>query len=187
MKVNLTHNIDFIKPLRGDRSYRKLLNDAHNGDIIKIRNGIYATPDLLTANMIDINIVVPDGILCLYSAWHYYEMSTQIPDAFYVAIERKRRVRIPRLLDIKLVYQEKALLDIGRTSTIIDGIQVAIYNRERSLCDAIKYRNKIGIDVMAEILNSYMESPHKNMGLLYQYAKSLRVYNILAKYLEVKI
>ena len=70
---------------------------------------------------------------------------------------------------------------------IIDGIEVAIYNRERCLCDAIKYRNKIGIDVMAEILNSYLSYPQKNFNILQQYAKELRVYKILSNYLYGKI
>ena len=114
-------------------------------------------------------------------------MTRQIPDAYYVAIERKRKVRLPEAIDITLVYQKQNLLDIGCTTAIIDGIEVAIYNRERCLCDAIKYRNKIGIDVMAEILNSYLSYPQKNFSILQQYAKELRVYKILSNYLDVKI
>ena len=177
----------FILPIRGSRSYREILREAREGEIIKVRNGVYATFDALANGMIDINAIVPDGILCLYSAWHHYGMTTQIPDAYYVAIERKRKVRLPEAVDITLVYQKQDLLDIGRTTAIIDGIEVAMYNRERCLCDAIKYRNKIGIDVMAEILNSYLSYSHKNLNILQQYAKELRVYKILSNYLDVKI
>ena len=104
-----------------------------------------------------------------------------------MAIERKRKLRLPEAVDITLVYQKQDLLDIGRTTAIIDGIEVAIYNRERCLCDAIKYRNKIGIDVMAEILNSYLSYSQKNLNILQQYAKELRVYRILSNYLDVKL
>ncbi len=123
----------------------------------------------------------------MYSAWHHYGMTMQIPDSYYVAIRRKRRVSLPETIDITLVYQKDELLDIGRTKAIIDGIEVAIYDRERCLCDAIKYRNKIGIGVMAEILNSYLSYSKKNLSLLAQYAKQLRVYNLLSNYLDVKI
>ena len=112
---------------------------------------------------------------------------SQIPDSYYVAIGRKRRVRLPEAIDITLVYQKYELLEIGRSKAPIEGIEVAIYDRERCLCDAIKYRNKIGIDVMAEILNSYLSYPQKNLSLLSQYAKQLRVYNLLSNYLDVKI
>jgi hypothetical protein len=54
------------------------------------------------------------------------------------------------------------------------------------VCDAIKYRNKIGTDVMAEILNAYLSSSQVNIDLLCRYAKELRVYSTLKQYLEVK-
>lgn len=187
MNKDSVHTNGFIIPIRGNRSYREILREAKDGEIIKVRNGVYATFDALANGMIDIDAIVPDGILCLYSAWHHYGMTTQIPDAYYVAIERKRKVSLPKAIDITLVYQKEDLLDIGRTTAIIDGIQVAIYNRERCLCDAIKYRNKIGINVMAEILNSYLSYPQKNLNILQQYAKELRVYKILSNYLDVKI
>ena len=187
MNNESAHKNGFIVPVRGTRAYREILREAREGEIIKVRNGVYATFDALANGMIDIDAIVPDGILCLYSAWHHYGMTTQIPDAYYVAIERKRKVRLPEAIDITLVYQKQNLLDIGCTTAIIDGIEVAIYNRERCLCDAIKYRNKIGIDVMAEILNSYLSYPQKNFSILQQYAKELRVYKILSNYLDVKI
>lgn len=177
----------FIIPVRGSRSYREILRGAKEGELIKVRNGVYATLDTLAGGMIDIEAIVPGGILCLYSAWHHYGMTTQIPDSFYVAIGRKRRIRLPESIDITLIYQKDEILNIGRSKATIEGIEVAIYDRERCLCDAIKYRNKIGIDVMAEILNSYLSYPQKNLSLLSQYAKQLRVYNLLSNYLDVKI
>lgn len=159
---------------------------AHAGELIKIRNGLYINPDALAEGMIDINMIVPDGILCLYSAWYHYGMCTQIPDSYYVAIARKRKISLPESLDITLVYSKNEILDIGRTVATIEGKEVAIYDRERCLCDAIKHRNKIGIDVMAEILDSYINYPEKNLGLLAQYAKQLRVYNLLSTYFDVK-
>jgi predicted transcriptional regulator of viral defense system len=140
----------FVIPNRqDDAGYRSILQSVKDGELIKVRNGVYATVDNLAAGMIDIDVIVPNGILCLYSAWHYYGMTTQIPDAYYVAIERKRKIRLPEIIDINLVYQNEALLNIGKTTANIEGIEVAIYDKERCLCDAIKYRNKIGIDVMS--------------------------------------
>lgn len=180
-------HIGFIIPNRSHSSYREILRKAREGELIKVRNGIYATYDTLAGGMIDIDAVIPRGILCLYSAWHYYGMTTQIPDSFYIAVGRKRRIKLPELIDITLIYQKDELLDIGLTHTEIDGINIAIYNRERCVCDAIKYRNKIGVGIMREILDSYLSYPYKNLMLLSQYAKRLRVYRMLSTYLEVKI
>jgi predicted transcriptional regulator of viral defense system len=176
-----------ISNRRDDSAYRLMLQNVKDGELIKVRNGVYATVDNLAAGMIDVEAIVPGGILCLYSAWHHYGMTTQIPDAFYVAIDRKRKIMLPEILDINLVYQSVQLLNIGKTTAIIEGIEVEIYDKERCLCDAIKYRNKIGIDVMAEILNSYLSSDNRDISRLSVYAKQLRVFNILSNYLNVKI
>lgn len=178
----------FIKAERTDEmTYRALLQEARDGNLIKIRNGVYGTIDSLTGGMIDIEKIIPGGIICLYSAWHIYHMTTQIPDAFYVAINRKRGVKVPDMLDIKLVYQSDSILGIGVIQEEIEGIKINIYNRERCVCDAIKYRNKIGIDVMAEILDAYLKYEYRNLYLLSEYAKKLRVFNTLSTYLNVKL
>ncbi len=178
----------FIRAERTDEmAYRGLLQAAREGDLIKIRNGVYGTLDSLTAGMIDIEKIIPGGIVCLYSAWHIYHLTTQIPDAFYVAISRKRKVKIPDMLDIRLIYQSDSLLDIGVVETETEGIIYKIYNRERCVCDAIKYRNKIGLDVMSEVLDAYLKYDHRNLSLLTDYAKKLRVFNLLSTYLTVKL
>jgi hypothetical protein len=114
-------------------------------------------------------------------------MTTQIPAAHYIAIDRSRKVVVPDFPTIQLVYQQPKILHLGEVRDTIQGFQVSIYNRERCVCDAIKYRNKIGTDVMAEILNSYLSSNSINIDLLCRYAKELRVYSTLKQYLEIKI
>jgi hypothetical protein len=114
-------------------------------------------------------------------------MTTQVPSAYYIAIDRSRKVVVPDFPSIQLVYQQPAILHLGEVKDTIYGYEVAIYNRERCVCDAIKYRNKIGTDVMAEILNAYLSSSQVNIDLLCRYAKSLRVYSTLKQYLEVKM
>ena len=58
---------------------------------------------------------------------------------------------------------------------------------ERSVCDSVKYRNKIGIDVMNEIIDNYLRLPGKNLTKLTQYAKKLKVYSTLRQILQIKL
>ena len=62
---------------------------------------------------------------------------------------------------------------------------IPIFDIERSVCDAIKYRNKVGIDVMAEILQNYLRRPDRNISRLMDYASKLRIRKTLNQYLEV--
>ena len=49
--------------------YKRLLRAKERGDLIKLRHGIYAVPDALLNTMIDVERIVPNGIVCLYNAW----------------------------------------------------------------------------------------------------------------------
>ena len=188
MKTNkITHGQIISRKELTRSEHRRILEAVSKGEMVAIRGGLYSTIDSLTSSMVDIDKIVPEVVLCLYSAWAYYDLTTQIPDSFYVAIDRSRKVRLPEFPQIRLIFVSPDILDIGAEKTSVDGINVMIYDIERCVCDALKYRNKIGIDVMAEILGSYLRREDRNIRKLSEYATKLRVSGILKKYLEVKL
>ena len=69
----------------------------------------------------------------------------------------------------------------------IDGWRFRSYDVERSVCDAVKFRNKVGIDVCSEIISQYLNRPDRNISKLMDYAHTLRVGNILESYLQMKL
>lgn len=78
-------------------------------------------------------------------------------------------------------------LKIGVISMIIDGFNIRLYDVERCVCDAVKFRNKVGMDVCSEIINNYLERPDGNLSKLMDYARRLRVGKIIEQYLQVKL
>ena len=80
---------------QGRTAYYKMLESAKQGELIQVRRGVYANIDQLSGNMIDINAVVPEGILCLWSTWSIHQLTTPMPQAFHIAIDRGRKVSIP--------------------------------------------------------------------------------------------
>ena len=158
--------------------YKRLLRAKERGDLIKLRQGIYAVPEALLNTMIDVERIVPKGVVCLYNAWAYHQLSTTVPPAFCIAIANKRKVEIPETLPIEL-YWKKENLEFGIMETEISGFHVRITDLERRVCDAVKYRNKLGLDVCAEVIRSYLRKPNCNLTRLQDYAKRLRVFIIL--------
>ena len=67
------------------------------------------------------------------------------------------------------------MFDIGVEELVVSGYHIHIYNKERCVCDAVKYRNKIGMDVCSEVVNNYISQPDRNLSLLMDYADKLRV------------
>lgn len=168
-----------------DWQEQQLQAAVRRGEAVRIKNGIYADINALANTMVDIQMIVPGGVLCLWSAWSIYHLTTRIPDAYYVAIERSRRITLPEYPEFQLIYQSEELLTVGVEQKEVQGFNVNIFDLERSVCDAIKYRNKIGIDVMAEIFQTYMKRPDRNISRLMGYASKLRIRKTLNQYFEV--
>ena len=167
--------------------YEQLRRATEDGTLIRLRNGVYVEMSALANNMIDVERVVPHGVLCLYSAFAHYGLSTQVPSATCIAIDAKRKVRLPEYPPIDLYFWKKENLKFGINKKSISGYDVLITDMERTVCDAVKYRNKIGLDVCGEVIDNYLKKENRNISLLHEYAQKLRVKNILTTYLETRL
>ena len=167
------------------RGYYGINKELNSGSIIRIKNGVYILPEEQTTMMMDIERIVPGGVICLYSAWNYYNLTTQIPNGFYIAIEKHRKVVAPKMTDIILCYWEEKYCSMGVEKVVIANHRVKIFCIEKCVCDAIKFRNKIGTDVAVEILSNYLARRDRNISRLVDFAKKMRVMSVLGPYLEM--
>lgn len=186
-KVSALGGIISTADMTSEAEYKRIHRAAQRGELTRLRSGVYASPDALLDTMLDIERIVPGGVVCLYNAWNHYQLTTTIPPSFCVAVERKRKVVIPPTLPITLYYWKKENLSIGVIEEVVSGHSVHITNIERSVCDAVKYRNKIGLDVCAEIVRTYLRKEGRNLSILTEYAKRLRLWSTLKNYLEIAI
>lgn len=167
--------------------YEQLRRAAEEGTLLRLRNGVYVETSALANNMVDVERIVPGGVLCLYSAFAHYGLSTQVPSSFCIAIEAKRKLRLPDYPIIDLYYWKKENLGFGIMQKVLSGYVVRITDLERTVCDAVKYRNKIGLDVCGEVIDNYLKMDNRNISLLNEYAIRLRLRTILTKYLETRL
>ena len=173
--------------MTGQAEYKRILRAVGRGELIRLRHGVYAVPEATFSTMIDIDKIVPGGVVCLYSAWMHHQLSTQVPPAFCIAIENKRKIKVPTSVPVNLYYWKLENLQFGIERRNISGYDVLITDIERSVCDAVKYRNKIGLDLCAEIIRSYLVRNNRNLSRLMDYARRLRVANALNNYLEISL
>ena len=171
----------------GRTAYYKLLDSVRDGDAVRIKRGVYATAEQLADTMIDVEAIIPGGVLCLFSAWNVHGLTTSLPQAYHVAVKRGRKITLPTFPKIELHHSTDTMFDIGVEEQIISSYRIHIYNKERCVCDAVKYRNKVGMDVCAEVVNSYLALPGRNLSLLFDYADKLRVRRILEQYIALKL
>lgn len=88
--------------------------------------------------------------------------------------------------ECKVYYIKPELFELGKAVLRTPaGNPVACYDLERTICDVIRSRNKMGTETVLSALKLYAASPKKNLNLLDEYARQMRVSGILRQYLEV--
>jgi predicted transcriptional regulator of viral defense system len=138
-----------------------------------------SNPDLVTAAR-----KIPQGVICLISALHFYNITTQIPHAVSIAVNRGTE---PPRLDfppIQIYWFSGEAFTAGVEKQSIDNTTIRVYSAEKTLADCFKYRNKIGMDTVLEALDLYRERKQHKPGKLIQFARVCRVEKIMRPYLE---
>jgi len=189
--------IDILKKNKGYLSSRELITNSmryqlkkmiDKGLVVRIKRGVYCLEDELSKRqIIDIERIVPGSVLCLYSAWSFYQLTLNISNAYYLAIEKSRKITIPNYPHVKLVFLKKEYYELGIEETEIEGIKVKIYDIEKSVCDAVKYRNKIGMEITTEIIRNYLAMKTRNIDKLVKYAKRMRIFTTIKMYIEIQL
>ncbi len=162
---------------------RRLIRE---GVVNRVKRGFYRLNDSPRVfHESEVAKMIPNGIFCMFTAWSYYELSTHVPGEYHVAIPKTLKTVLPDYPPVKLYYWVTETFDIGKTAAEINGSLVNIYDLERSVCDAVKFRNKIGNDTVSEILHNYIHRKDKNLDKLMKYADRLRISNSLNQMLQI--
>ena len=158
------------------------------GIIIQRSRGLYQLADIPVSHNLDLLTVaqrVSKGVICLLSALAFYELTTQIPHQVYLALPihaEKPRLDYPPL---RLFWLSERVYHAGIETHSIEGVDFRIYSPAKSVADAFKFRNKIGLDVALEVLRNYRQSPDFDVEALLAMARVDRVEKIIKPYLEV--
>ena len=128
----------------------------------------------------------PKGVICMMSAARYYGLTTYLPDAVDIAIERNMKVStLPEWPRLHFWYFPEKRYESGIITEQDEGGEFRIYDIEKTVADILYYRNKIGIEETGEILKNYLSRVDRNLPVLHRYAEKLGCGKILGTYLEV--
>ena len=158
--------------------YNDVQQLVKDGYIEKIRYGYYQWVD--GDNHSEARLIkqlFPDGILNMDTALFYYGYSDRIPLAWHLAVSKdsgKSRFKIDYPF-MHPYFIEPTLLDLGLSSGDIDGNLVRIYDKERTICDCLRYRNKMDREIFVKAIQGYVNDTSKSIPKLMNYAKKLRV------------
>jgi len=161
-----------------------------DGELVREAPGIYRLTEsepLGNPDLVQISLRVPRSVICLVSALYFHDLTTQIPHQVHFALPRN--VKTPKIEypPIKVFHFSPKPYQAGIKEHILDGVPVKIYDREKTIADCFKFRERIGTDVALEALRDYLRQPRSDVSLLMKYARIDRVEKILRPYLEALV
>jgi len=127
---------------------------------------------------------VPSGIVCLLSALAFHDLTTQSPHEVWMAIDVKARKPKPDWPPLRIVRFSGSARTFGVETHDIEGVDVRVTSRAKTVADCFKYRNKIGIDVAVEALRDYLGKRGRSMDDLLRAAAVCRVARVMKPYIE---
>lgn len=171
------------KELKQEKIYYKNIEQLiEAGCVEKVRYGYYqwVNPDDFS-EIGTVSRLFPDAILCMDTALRYYGYSDSTPGEWHLAVSKdsgKSRFRIDYPF-VKPYYMEPAVLELGLTKGNMDGHEMRIYDKDRVICDCLRYRNKMDKEIFNKAIQNYIADPEKRIPKLMEYAEPLRVKKIV--------
>ena len=176
--------------LREGISFRDLKKLLGQERIEQVKKGLYRLKDedrTPIHDFVDACLAIPKAVVCLYSALSHYELTTFMPTEIMIAIPQEYHPPKIAYPPLRVFYFSKKQYEVGiETVTTKEGIY-RIYSPEKSVCDAFRFRRKLGDDTAKEALFTYLEKNDKDLKKLLDCAEVCRMGKIMKPYIEARI
>ncbi len=150
--------------------------------------GVYILPEVWDDELYNLQVRFKRGIFSGETALFLNDFTDRTPNRFQMTFPLNYNTTALKGENIKAFRVKKELYELGViTVSTPAGNPVRVYGIERTLCDILKGRSNTDIQIVSEAFKRYAKGTNKNIPLLSEYAKKMRVEKRLRAYLEVLI
>ena len=159
---------------------------ADTGSLERASRGVYTLPEVWEDEFVSIQSRYKRGIYALDTALFLCDLTDRTPIKYRMVFPSTYNLTNPKRDGILCSGAKEPLYSLGITELVTPGGNcVRGYCEERTLCDILKPRNHMDVQVVTDAFKSYSSRKEKNIPLLSEYAKRLKVEEKLRSYLEV--
>ena len=156
------------------------------GKLEKSSRGIYILPGVWDDEIFNLQNRFKRGIYSHETALFLWDLTDRTPNRYCMTFPINYNLTKPKQENICCMQCKMELYALGSAEAVTPGGHtVGAYSAERTLCDILKSRSRVDIQVVTEAFKRYVVRADKNIPLLSEYAKMLRVETRLRAYLEV--
>ena len=166
-------------------SHYALLQAINDKKIFKIKEGLYSTEKKVK----DLEVFIKEhkgAVFTLESAFYYLGISDVVPNKYVVATDKDASKY--KDTHIKQYFMNYGLIKIGVVSINHSGIDIPLFNKERLLIEAIRYKNKLPFDYYKEIISYYRNHINDiDVSLVLDYLESFPKKELITQTLQMEV
>lgn len=156
------------------------------GMLEKSSRGIYILPEVWDDEIFNLQNRFKRGIYCHETSLFLWDLTDRTPNKYHMTFPMNYNLTNPKKENVRCVQCKKEIYDLGiEEVTTPGGNVVRAYSAERTLCDILKPHSRVDIQVITEAFKRYTANSNKNIPVLSEFAKILKVEIKLRSYLEV--
>jgi predicted transcriptional regulator of viral defense system len=168
---------------------RAIANLVKENVIEKIKPGVYRLSDYSFFKDVNVSLITicraePQAVVCLLSALDYYEMTDYNPSEVFYAIPHSQKKKTIIYPPSRTFYFRKRFYNPGIEFINTKYGELRIYNKEKTVCDMFRYRNKLGEEFAMQSLKNYLAQKKKSIASLIKYAEICQVKTVMMPILK---
>lgn len=155
------------------------------GQLERVARGVYVSIDSIEDEMYFMQTKYPKLIYSHETALYLHGLSDRAPFQYSASVPSGYKV-VGTVADrFKIYYVKKELHEQGvETVKSAHGNPIRTYILERTICDLIRSRNRIDVQILNDALKRFVKIKSADYSILMDHAKKLRVETVLKNYLE---
>ena len=155
-------------------------------ELEQVEHGVYASADAWIDAMYLLHLRCGQAVFSHETALFFHDLTDREPMQYSITVKTGYNPSRLKEDGVQVYTIKRELHEIGMTTLKTQfGHVVPVYDMERTICDLLRSRNKIEMQVFQDALKQYIRSKDKNLRTLTQYAAMFHVEKILRQYLEV--
>lgn len=167
--------------------YQLLQKLIQDGMVESVRRGWYQwIADRVPSDAETLVRLFPDAVFCMHTALFHYGYTDRVPQAWHLAVSNvSNRKRF--CLNYPLIHPHywcPEIQQLGVTATEMDGVSVPMHNRDRVICDCLRFRSQMDREIFNKAIQAYLADEKKNIANLLQYADRLRCRQHVSTFIE---
>lgn len=173
-----------VSSLGLSRGSLKYLSDQ--GILERTSRGVYILPEVWEDEIFNLQIRFKKGIFSKDTSLFLHDFTDRTPIKFHMTFPINYNTTALKLENVIFDRVKNELYEVGVVEIKTPGGNtVRAYGIERTLCDILKGRSHIDIQIISEAFKRYSISEKKNIPLLSEYSRLFRVEKKVSSYLEV--